>query len=56
MRKITRQMTPVTALCVNPSATNGTAPRKPPICGIGLQIATHTAISGASGTPSTSAR
>ena len=47
-------MTPTTALRVRPSATNGTAPRKPPICGIGLQIATHTASSGASGTPSES--
>ena len=34
------------------AATNGTAPRKPPIWGIGLQIATHTASSGARGTPS----
>ena len=54
MRKTTRQITPTTALSLSPSATNGTAPRKPPICGIGLQIATHTASNGASGTPSAS--
>ncbi len=39
---------------MNPSTTNGTAPRKPPICGIGLQITIHTATRGASGTASTS--
>ena len=49
-------ITPTTAPCVSREQRRTTAPpRKPPICGIGFVIATHTAISGASGTPSASA-